>query len=141
MKRSHRTLLCILLLALFLLTIFPVSPAFADEEYPETPVEEEPYTGLTRFYASLSFSNGYAICNGSVCTESGYSAFVTLTLKEDNETVATWSKTVSSISPNNPSGQYAAVHGKTYQLVMNALVFKSGVIVDTPSYSTQSYCY
>ncbi len=142
MKRSHRTLLCILLLALFLLTIFPVSPAFADEEYPETPVEEEPYETMGRFYPTLSFSNGMAVCSASVFLLSGYSGYVTIKLKENGHAVQFWIHNLSAGQTLSYSDQRTVVHGRRYQVIISATIFNStGNVVETPSNNTAEYTY
>lgn len=91
------------------------------------------YTGISELTAALSMSSaGGAKCKGTAIVRSGYTVDLTVELKQDGETIKTWSDTGSGVI--SAGGTYYVMSGHEYVVTTTAEVKDSnGRIIETPS--------
>lgn len=91
------------------------------------------YTGLASFSAGLTISTtGKASCSGNVSLRSGYTADVTVELKQDGSTIQTWTSSGSIMI--NAGGSCYVTSGHSYVVTTTVTVYDSdGNVVDNPS--------
>lgn len=99
------------------------------------------YTGITRIHSDLTISaKGVASCEGKVALRSGYTADLTVELKQDGVTIETWTKAGSGII--TAGGTRFVSSGHDYILVTTATVYdKDGKIIETPSKDSVKVSY
>lgn len=97
------------------------------------PVQSEPrYTGIILLSSTLSISSsGGANCKGSAEVRSGYTADVTVELKQDGATIKTW--TSSGSGTVSAGGTYYVMSGHGYVVTTTANVYKNGSLIESPS--------
>lgn len=105
--------------------------------------KDEPlrYTGISDCFASISISGwGKATCSSFADCNHGYSATLTMELKQGSTTIKSWSTTGSNLVSLDKT--YYVVSGYTYQVVATIEVKDShGVVVDTIEKSSYSVTF
>lgn len=122
MKKHTRTAISLLLLLGALMANFATVQAV-----------EPRYTGVTQISSTLNISNsGAASCSGKVKLRNGYTADLTVELKQDGETIKTW--TSSGSGTVTAGGTYYVMSGHDYIVTTTATVYDSNnKLVESPS--------
>lgn len=91
------------------------------------------YTGIFQLRSTLNIStNGAASCTGKVSLRNGYTADVTVELKQDGRTIKTWTKSGEEVV--SAGGTYYVVSGHDYVVTTTASVYdEDGALVESPS--------
>lgn len=101
---------------------------------------EPRFTGISALYSTLTVSaNGGAACNGKVITRSGYTADVTVELKQDGTTIKTWTASGSGVV--SAGGTYFVMSGHDYIVTTTVDVYKSGTLIESPSKDSPESSY
>ena len=121
MKKLIRTIIPVLLLVGVL-----AGMAHAAEITPR-------YTGITVLTAGLDISGmGRSVSDGTVHLRSGYTADVTVELKQDGTTIKTWTSSGSSVI--SAGGIYYVASGHEYTVTTTATVYDAnGKFVESVS--------
>lgn len=99
------------------------------------------YTGISLMSADLKITSaGAAVCNGTVEIRSGYTADLTVELKQDGKTIKTWTSSGNDVV--SAGGTYYVASGHKYYVTTTAVVYdKNGNEVESPSKSSGSWTY
>ena len=99
------------------------------------------YTGVLNFSSGLTISSlGKASCSGDATLRNGYTADITVELKQDGSTIKTWTSSGSTMI--SAGGSYYVASGHSYVVTTTVTVYDSnGVIVDNPSKDSPSKDY
>lgn len=102
---------------------------------------EPRYTGVAQIYSTLNISNsGAASCSGKVVLRSGYTADLTVELKQDGETIKTW--TNSGSGTVTAGGTYYVESGHGYIVTTTATVYDSNDnVIESPSKDSPKSSY
>ena len=102
---------------------------------------EPRYTGITRINSTLTISaKGAARCTGEIMLRPGYTADLTVELKQDGTIIKTWTGTGSGTI--SAGGTYFVTSGHDYVVTTTATVYDSnGKIVETPSKDSTKVSY
>lgn len=130
MKRRIRPTILMLLAVSVLIANFATAQAI-----------EPRYTGITRINSTLTISaKGAARCDGSVNLQSGYTADLTVELKQDGTIIKTW--TGSGSRAVSAGGTYFVTSGHDYVVTTTATVYdKNGKVVEMPSKDSAGVSY
>lgn len=99
------------------------------------------YTGIATLTSGLTISDtGKATCNGKVFLWNGYTADLTVELKQDGTTIKTWTSSGSDMV--SAGGTYYVASGYEYVVTTTVTVYDSnGKVVDNPSKDSPSKNY
>ncbi len=125
MKKNIRTRIAmIFLLSAIFLTNFTIVQAAGVEPR---------YTGIFQLRSTLNIStSGAASCTGKVSLRNGYTADVTVELKQDGRTIKTWTKSGDEVV--STGGTYYVASGHDYVVTTTASVYdEDGTLVESPS--------
>ena len=91
------------------------------------------YTGISGLTAGMTISAvGRASCSGTVIVRTGYTADLTVELKQDGNTIKTW--TDSGTGSLAAEGAYYVVSGHEYMVTTTVTIYDdSGNVVGNPS--------
>lgn len=130
MKKHTRSAILLLLLFGTLMASFVTAQAV-----------EPRYTGVAQIYSTLNISNsGAASCSGKVVLWNGYTADLTVELKQDGNTIKTWKSSGSGTV--TAGGTYYVMSGHDYIVTTSATVYDSdGNNVCTPSTDSPKSSY
>lgn len=94
---------------------------------------EPRYIGVSRIYSTLNISqSGAASCSGKVALRDGYTADLKVELKQDGETIKTW--TTSGSGTFSTGGTYYVKSGHDYVVTTTATVYDSNEkVIESPS--------
>lgn len=120
-KALKSTILSVLLIGLLANTL---SVAQATEISPR-------YTGIATLISTLVISDtGRATCNGKASLWNGYTANVTVELKQDGTTIETWTSSGSELV--SAGGIYYVKSGHTYVVTTSVTVYnENGMFVES----------
>ena len=132
MKKSLRSTISMLILTNILFCSY--AAAYAVDISPR-------YTGISSLSSSLTISSaGKASCEGSAVVRNGYTADLTVSLKQDGTTIKTWSTSGSGII--SAGNTYYVASGHEYFVRTTATVYNSdGKIVEVQSTDSQTRSY
>ncbi len=99
------------------------------------------YTGIAILSSGLNIkSGGAAVCDGFVDLWSGYTADLTVELKQDGKTIKTWTSSGNDVV--SAGGTYYVASGHKYYVTTTAVVYdKNGNEVESPSKNSGSWTY
>ncbi len=102
---------------------------------------EPKYTGVSRISSTLNISGfGGASCRGQAILRSGYTADLTVELKQDGKTIKTWAESGSGVI--TVSGTYYVMSGHDYVVTTTVTVYdRSGNWVESPALDSQKTSY
>ena len=102
---------------------------------------EPRYTGITRINSTLTISaKGAARCTGEIMLRPGYTADLTVELKQDGTIIKTWTGTGSGTI--SAGSTYFVTSGHDYVVTTTATVYDSnGKIVESPSKDSAEVSY
>ena len=102
---------------------------------------EPRYTGITRINSTLTISaKGAARCTGEIMLRPGYTADLTVELKQDGTIIKTQTGTGSGTI--SAGGTYFVTSGHDYVVTTTATVYDSnGKIVESPSKDSAEVSY
>ena len=102
---------------------------------------EPRYTGVSYITSTLNISNsGGASCRGQAILQSGYTAVLTVALKQDGRTIKTWTASGSGVV--TASGTYYVMSGHEYVVTTTVRVYNSsGSLVEAPSLDSVTSSY
>lgn len=98
---------------------------------------EARYTGIYYMYSSLTVSSsGKATCTGKVTLRDGYTADLTVELKQDGNVIKTW--TASGSEDVSGGGSYYVTKGHEYVATTSAKVYDANnKLIESPSKDSQ----
>lgn len=130
MKKRIRTAISLVLLLGVMMATFATAYAV-----------EARYTGVSRLDSTLTISSkGAASCQGSATVRSGYTADVTVELKQDGTTIKTW--TNSGSGTVRAGGTYYVESGHNYIVTTTATVYDSNnKVIEKPFKDSVSKSY
>lgn len=130
MKKHTRSAISLLLLFGALMASFATAQAL-----------EPRYTGVAQISSTLNISqSGAASCSGRAVLWSGYTADLTVELKQDGNTIKTWRSSGSGTV--TAGGTYYVMSGHNYIVTTTATVYDSnGNKVNTPSEDSPQSSY
>lgn len=104
-------------------------------------IQIEPrYTGISSLSSTLTISSsGAAKCNGSVEVYGGYTVNLTVELKQDGDSIKTW--TSSGSGTVSAGGTYYVMSGHNYVVTTTVDVYKGGTLVESPSKDSPESSY
>lgn len=99
------------------------------------------YTGIFQLSSGLKITSaGAAICDGYVDLRNGYTADLTVELKQDGTTIKTW--TASGSEMVSAGGTYYVASGHKYIVTTTAVVYDANDnIVESPSQNSGRWTY
>ncbi len=99
------------------------------------------FTGIIYMYSTLQISSaGKTTCEGKAYLRSGYTADVTVELKQDGTVIKTW--TDSGSGDVIAGGSYYVATGHEYVVTTTVEVYDAnGTLVDNPSKDSQTKTY
>lgn len=122
------------------LLVSVLSASYATALAAESYQIEPRYSGIANLISYLDIStNGGASCNGKVTTWSGYTADVTVELKQDGTTIKTWTASGSGVV--SAGGTYFVMSGHDYVVTTTAEVYKNGALIESPSKDSPERSY
>ena len=131
---KKKTILSALSLLLLLALLAPLCLAA------QPPQAQPYYTGTYGVEANLDLSGGFASCKGTAKLKSGYTGTLTVELKQDGVTIATWTKSGSRTFSDG--GTRYVSPGHTYTVTATVVVNDSeGNYVESPSVDSSSVSY
>lgn len=130
MKKHIRTAISLVLLLGVMLATFASAQAV-----------EPRYTGISQLITSLTISSkGAALCKGEVTVNAGYTADLTVELKQDGTTIKTWTKTGSGTL--RISETHYVMSGHDYIVTATATVYDSNNrVIEMPHKNTPQKSY
>lgn len=130
MKKHIKLAILLFLLAGLILAIFVTIRAV-----------EPRYTGIFNISPTLNIStSGAASCYGAVMVRSGYTADLTVELKQDGTTIKTW--TDSGSGSIRVQGTYYVISGHDYVVTTTAIVYDSNNrVIETSSADSAERSY
>lgn len=102
---------------------------------------EPRYAGVSQISSILNISGfGGASCRGQAILRDGYTADVIVELKQDGETIKTWTASGSGVV--TASGTYYVLSGHDYVVTTTVNVYNSrGNLVESPSVDSTTSSY
>lgn len=103
---------------------------------------EPRYTGIYYMYSTLTISSaGEATCTGKVTLRNGYTAKLTVELKQDGNVIKTW--TASGSGNVSGGGTYYVTTGHEYVVTTTAKIYdaNNNKLVEDPYKDSQTISY
>lgn len=102
------------------------------------------YKEIASITSGLTISNvGKATCEGkAMMWDEGFTVTVTVELKQDGETIKTWTSTSSESTVIYAGGIYYVPHGHTYVVTTTVTVYDAdGNVIESPAKDSPSKYY
>lgn len=129
-KTVHKTISALLLISILMASLVTTQAAGIEPRF----------TGISSLSSGLSISsNGGAKCSGVAIVRSGYTVDLTVELKQDGNTIKTW--TASGSDRVSAGGTYYVMSGHEYVVTTTAEVYEGRTLVESPSTDSLTSSY